>query len=358
MGMKKVLVGLSGGVDSSISLYLLKEEGFEVFGVTMKIWRGESLKGKKRKSACFGPNEEECIKDAERVCEILKVPFYILDLSNYFEEEILEYVRNEYDKGRTPNPCVLCNRKIKFEKIPEIAKKEGVVFDYFATGHYARIEKIDGNYILKKALDFKKDQSYFLWRLTKEQISKTIFPLGNWKKVDVKNLAKKLKLPVYDKPESQDFFEGDLDFFLKKVKGGFIKNLKGEVLGKHKGIQYYTIGQRRGLGISYKEPLYVVKIESKTNTIYVGTKVELLRRKFLGKDANWLSLDENIKELTCNTKIRYKHEGAKAKVLKLENNKVLVEFEEPQLSITPGQSAVFYEGDILIGGAIIDEVLE
>ncbi len=357
--MKKVLVGLSGGVDSSISLYLLKEEGFEVLGITMKIWKGEGFKNKKKKSACFGPNEEECVKDAEKVCKILKVPFYILDLSNYFEEEILEYVRNEYDKGRTPNPCVLCNRKIKFEKIPEIAKKEGIEFDFFATGHYARIEMVDGNYILKKAIDLKKDQSYFLWRLTKEQISKTIFPLGNWKKVDVKNLAKKLKLPIYDKPESQDFFEGDLDFFLlKSSKRGFIKNLKGDILGEHKGIQYYTIGQRRGLGISYKKPLYVVRIESKTNTIYVGEKCELLKRKFLGKDANWVSLDKNIKELTCNTKIRYKHEGAEAKVLKLEENKVLVEFEEPQLSITPGQSAVFYDGDILLGGAIIDEVLE
>lgn len=355
--MKKVIVGISGGVDSSVALALLKEEGFEVTGVSMKIWRGENLNFEKRRGGCFGPSEEEDIKDAERVCKILKVPFFLFDLSKEYDEEILNYVKKEYTKGRTPNPCVFCNWKIKFDLLPLMAKRAGINFDFFATGHYARIEKSGERCILKKGIDEKKDQSYFLWKLTEEQISGTLFPLGNLKKEEVKRIARDLKLPVLEKPESQDFFEGDLNFLIPETKRGLIKDLKGNVLGEHRGISFYTIGQRRGMGLSNKEPLYVIKIDSKENVIYVGTKKDLYKKNFSLKDLNWVSIDKPERDFECFVKIRYKHIPSKAKIL-IDENKVIVEFFEPQLSITPGQSAVFYDGDVLLGGGIIDKVYD
>ncbi len=354
--MKRVLVGLSGGIDSSFALYLLKEQGYEVIGVSMKIWDGSELLTSKKRSGCFGPNEEKEIRDAEKVCKILKVPFYVFDLSKEYKKEVLDYVKKEYKTGRTPNPCVLCNRKIKFGLLLKFAKESGINFDFFATGHYARIEKNGESYFLKKGIDEKKDQSYFLWKIKKEQIKNILFPLGNWKKEEVKKEVKKLKFPVLNKPESQDFFEGDLGFLIPETKKGFIKDLKGNILGEHKGISHYTIGQRRGLGISYKEPLYVVKIDQRENTIFVGTKKDCYQKKFSVKDLNWVSV-ENSKEFDCFAKIRYKHIPEKAKV-KAKVKEAIVEFEEPQLSITPGQSAVFYDGDILLGGGIIDFVYE
>jgi tRNA-specific 2-thiouridylase len=355
--MEKVVVGLSGGIDSSFALYLLKEIGFKVIGVSMKIWDGSDVSSSKKKGGCFGPKEEEEIKDAEKVCRILDVPFYVFDLSKEYKRDVLDYVKKEYTAGRTPNPCVLCNRKIKFGLLLKFVAKSGISFDFFATGHYARIEKIKESYFLKKGIDEKKDQSYFLWKLQKEQIKNILFPLGNWKKEDVKKEAKKLKFPALDKPESQDFFEGDLEFLIPKTKKGPIKDLKGNILGEHKGISHYTIGQRRGLGISFSEPLYVVKIDPKENTIFVGTKKDCFQKKFSVFDLNWVSIDEPKEEIECFVKVRYKHNPAKAKV-NVENGKAIVEFEEPQLSITPGQSTVFYDGDVLLGGGIIDFVYE
>lgn len=355
--MKRVIVGLSGGIDSSFALVLLKEKGYEVIGVSMKIWKGDKIEVRKKKGGCFGPNEEEDLKDAEKVCKFLGVPYFVFDLSKEYKEEVLDYVKNEYLSGKTPNPCVFCNSKIKFELIPYFAKKNGIDFDFFATGHYARVEKEGKRYLLKKAIDDKKDQSYFLWKLKKEQISKVLFPLGDWRKVDVKNQVKKMKLPIIEKKESQDFFEGDLNFLLPNSKKGYIKDLEGKIIGEHKGIAFYTIGQRRGLGVSHTSPLYVTRIAPKENTIYVGEKTSLFRKKFLIKDINWVSIERPSEPIDCYVKIRYKHKPAKAKISLNGKNTGLVEFEEEQISITPGQSAVFYEKDILLGGAIIDEVL-
>lgn len=356
--MEKAIVGLSGGVDSSVALALLKEEGLEVLGVSMKIWKGGNLNFEKKKGGCYGPQEEEEIKDAEKVCKILKVPFFVFDLSKEYDEEILNYVKKEYGLGRTPNPCVFCNWKIKFDLLPLMALKNGIEFDYFGTGHYARIENDGSKFILKKGVDEKKDQSYFLWKLTKEQISKTLFPLGNFKKEEVKKIAKNLKLPVLDKPESQDFFEGDLNYLIPETKKGFIKDLKGNILGEHKGISFYTIGQRRGMGLSHSEPLYVVKIDAKENVIYVGTKKDLVKKRFSAVNLNWVSIEEPEEKLKCFVKIRYKHLPAEGIVFLKDKSTAIVEFKEPQLSITPGQSAVFYDGDVLLGGGIIEEVYD
>lgn len=356
--MKKVIVGLSGGVDSSFALALLKENGYEVIGVSMKIWSGEKILDIKKKGGCYGPSEVEEIKDAENVCKLLNVPFFVFDLSKEYKDEILNYVKEEYKIGRTPNPCVLCNKKIKFDLLLKMAEREGIEFDYFATGHYSRIEKENKRFILKKGVDEKKDQSYFLWKLTKEQISKVLFPLGNFKKEDVRKEAKKMNLPVVEKLESQDFFEGDLGFLIPETEVGYIKNLKGNIIGKHKGISKYTIGQRRGLGISSNEPLYVVKIDPKENTIYVGEKKDLFFKKFLVKNLNWVSIEKPPKNMECDVKIRYKHIPAKAKISIKDLNFAIVEFKVPQLSITPGQSAVFYDREVLLGGAIIDEIYE
>lgn len=355
--MRKVIVGLSGGIDSSFALALLKEKGYEVIGVSMKIWGGDKIEVKKKKGGCFGPNEEEDLKDAEKVCKILGVPYFVFDLSKEYREEVLDYVKDEYKSGKTPNPCVFCNSKIKFELIPYFAKKNGIDFDFFATGHYARVEKEGERFVLKKGIDNKKDQSYFLWKLKKEQISKVWFPLGDWKKEDVKIQIKKMKLPIIEKEESQDFFEGDLNFLLPDFKKGYIKDLKGKIIGEHKGIAFYTIGQRKGLGISHKKPLYVVRIAPEENTIYVGEKKDLFSKKFSVNNLNWVSIEKPKRNLECYVKIRYKHTPAKAKISVKDLNYAIVEFDEPQLSITPGQSAVFYEEDILLGGAIIDEVL-
>lgn len=356
--MEKVIVGLSGGVDSSVALALLKEKGFEVIGVSMKIWKGESLPSVKKKGGCYGPQEEEELKDAERVCKILKVPFFVFDLSREYDEEVLNYVRKEYAEGRTPNPCVFCNWKIKFDLLPLLAKKNGLEFDYFGTGHYARIEKEGERFLLKKGVDERKEQSYFLWKLTKEQISRTIFPLGNLKKEEVKKIAKSLKLTVVEKPESQDFFEGDLNFLVPKTKKGLIRDLKGNVLGEHKGISFYTIGQRRGMGLSHTEPLYVVKIDPKENTIYAGTKNDLYKKKFSVRDINWVSIEKPQDKFECSIKIRYKHIPSRAKILLKNQKEAEIEFFEAQMSITPGQSAVFYDEDLLLGGGIIDMVYD
>lgn len=355
--MEKVIVGLSGGVDSSVALALLLEKGYEVIGVSMKIWAGGKI-SQKKKGGCYGPQEEEELKDAEKVCRNFNVPFFVFDLSKEYNEEILNYVKKEYRQGRTPNPCVFCNWKIKFDLLPLMAERAGIKFDYFATGHYARIEKAGERYVLKKGVDEKKDQSYFLWKLTKKQISRTLFPLGEFRKEEVKKIAKKLKLPLLEKPESQDFFEGDLSYLIPEKEKGIIKDLSGKVLGEHKGISFYTIGQRRGMGLSHSEPLYVVKIDAKENVIYVGTKRDLFKKKFSAADINWVSIEEPEENFECFVKIRYKHNPARAKILIKNIKNAEIEFFEPQMSITPGQSAVFYDGDILLGGGIIEDVYE
>lgn len=355
----RVAVGLSGGVDSTIAAYLLKKEGHDVIGITMKIW-DDSFKSSNKKSACFGPDEIIGIEETKIITEFLGIPFHIIDLSKEYINNIIGYFKDEYISGKTPNPCIKCNQMIKFYYLLEKAKEAGIKFDYFATGHYANVEfnDIKNRYILKKGIDETKDQSYFLALLKQDQLSKIRFPLGTYKKKEIKKISKKIGLKLHEKKESQDFYSGDYTELLDNIPDiGDIINKDGEILGKHKGICFYTIGQRKGLGISYKEPLYVIKIDSKNNKIIVGTEKELYKNELIVKNLNWISINKLDRELKVKARIRYMHKEDDAVLTPCEENKIKVKFEKPQRAIAPGQFAVFYEKDIVIGGGFIDEVI-
>jgi len=342
---KKIVVAMSGGVDSSVAAALLKEEGHDVIGVTMQIWPG-----KKEDSCC----SLSAVEDARRVANKLGIPYYVLNFKQIFKKTVIDDFISEYDRGRTPNPCVRCNQHVKFDAL--LNKMKALGADYIATGHYARIEKADGRYILKKGVDPKKDQSYFLYALSQKALSKTIFPLGGLTKQEVRKIAKKFKLKVADKKESQEicFVEGSIgDLF--KLKKGDIADLSGRVLGAHKGYQLYTIGQRKGLGLSRKNPAYVLKIDPKTNTITVGDRGDVYGDDLIAGDLNWVSADKIDKPANVMAKIRYNSTESEAEISLLSKEKVKVTFSKPQFAITPGQSIVFYDGDAVVGGGIIEQ---
>jgi tRNA-specific 2-thiouridylase len=357
MSKDKVIVGMSGGVDSSVAAALLKEEGYEVIGVTMKIWDGGTISKESAHHACYGPGEEEDIKDAQKVAEILGIPFHIVDLKQEYKTDVLDYFFNEYLSGRTPNPCVVCNRKVKFNALVERARANGIKFDYFATGHYAQLgySKKWNRYLLKKAKDLNKDQSYFLYSLSQGQLGHTLFPLGDYTKEEVRKIARDSGLGINNKPESQDFITGDYSFLFNKVtRSGPILNKQGKVLGRHKGIPFYTIGQRKGLGISNGERLYVTAIDPERNAIVVGTKEDLLGDKLIASNLNWIDIKKFEKSIKVKAKIRYRHKEAEVEVIPLDKEKIYVKFREPQMAITPGQAIVFYDGDIVVGGGVIE----
>ena len=355
--MVKVAVAMSGGVDSSVAAALLKEKGYEVIGVTMKVWDGETLPANGTRHACYGPGEEEDLEDARKVAQVLGIPLNIFDLRQEYKIEVLDYFCHEYLSGRTPNPCIRCNRRVKFDALLEKARDTGIEFDYFATGHYARVEHDEGRsrYLLKKAKDMAKDQSYFLFALSQEQLSNSLFPLGNHTKEEVRKMARDLELGIDDKSESQDFFAGDYSSLLGKVaRPGPILNKEGEILGEHRGIPFYTIGQRKGLGISSKEPLYVTAIDQEKNVIVVGPKEEVYGDELVAMELNWIAIQELSRPVDVKAKIRYLHKEAEAMVIPLDEDKVHVKFKEPQMAITPGQAVVFYDDDIVIGGGAIE----
>ena len=342
--MEKVLLGMSGGVDSTVSAILLKEKGYEVIGCTM------ILHGK----------EEKTIKDVKKICDMLKIPHYTFDFREEFKCYIINKFIEEYKKARTPNPCVECNKKMKFGLFYEKAKELGC--KYIATGHYAKIEFSDkyNEYVLRKSEEEKKDQTYFLYGIPKQELEHIIFPLENYKnKEEIRKIAKENKLEVSEKKDSQEicFIENDdykkflTENMKEKPKEGNIRLKTGEILGKHNGLINYTIGQRKGIGISYKYPLYVIDLDYINNEVIVGCEEELYSKKLIAKDLNFqVELEE---EFTCFAKIRYRAKEAKA-VVKLKNEEAEVEFLEPQRAITKGQSVVFYDEEgIVLGGGII-----
>lgn len=350
----KIAVGMSGGIDSTITAYLLRKEGHEVFGVTMAVWDGAA--GESGKHACFGPDEKAEIEEARQLAQLLNIPYHVFDCAKSYKEIVLKYFRNEYLTGKTPNPCVICNQKVKLSLLPELVQKSGIEFDKFATGHYARIDfdQVSKRYLLKKGIDSRKDQSYFLYRLSQNQLATTIFPLGNMKKEEVRQIAASLNLPVTEKKESQDFYAGDYAELLGvKQKEGHIMNRKGDILGVHQGFWNFTFGQRKGLGIAYKEPLYVIDIDSRNNRIIVGTADELHQDSFFIDNTNWIAFAEAPAVFEAAVKIRYTQKELNALVKKISHDRYQITLHHTTEAITPGQSAVFYDGDTVLGGGII-----
>lgn len=352
----KVAVGLSGGVDSSVAAAILKEKGYEVIGISMKLWDGAPSAADGR-HACYGPDEIMDIEDARKVAETLDMPFHLFDLSREYRSIVLEYFKKEYLSGRTPNPCIRCNQRIKFEELLEKAKRCGIGYDYFATGHYVKVEysKAKKRYRLRKAKDLRKDQSYWLAFLSQEQLSKAIFPLGDYTKREVRKIAEDYGLETYDKRDSQDFFSGDHKRLIGvPPKPGPIVDREGNVLGTHKGIWCYTIGQRKGLRISAGKPLYVTAIDEKRNAVVVGSKNELAQESLIATDFNCIAMDKLVRPMKVKLKVRYSQKEFEGVLFPIGNGKVCVKFKEPQLAVTPGQAVVFYDQDVVVGGGIIE----
>lgn len=356
----KVAVGLSGGVDSSVAAALLKEKGYDVTGIIMEIFDGSVVVKESNKHACYGPGEKEDVEKAASVCQKIGIPFHVIDLKKEYRHHVLDYFRDEYLEGRTPNPCVVCNKKLKFGFLLEKAKEAGITFEAFATGHYAEIAKSGGRHLLKRATDLSKDQTYFLYTLTPEDLSRTLFPLGTFTKQQVRETARSLGLETADDPESQDFIAGGHYASLfreEEVKEGDILDEKGNILGKHRGIIHYTIGQRKGLGIAAPQRLYVVKIDAEYNRIVVSDRGTAFSEGLIATDLNLIAVERLEKPYKVKAKIRQKQRETDATVFPHEENKAKILFDEPQMSVTPGQSVVLYSGDIVFGGGIIEQAL-
>lgn len=352
----KILVGLSGGVDSAVAAALLKKQGYDVIGATMSIWgKDEYHDFKGHNNACFGPDEIKNIKEAAKIAKLLDIPYFTVDCRNNYEKTVVENFRTEYLSGRTPNPCVWCNQHIKFRIFPLSAKKQGIDFDKFATGHYARIGEFDGETCLKRGIDPKKDQTYFLYRLSKEQISNLILPLGGYKKEEIRKIAQELNLEVANKPDSQDFYGGDYSELLKAgKKEGNIVDTEGKILGTHEGIWNFTVGQRRGIKISSTEPLYVISLNEKTNEVVVGHRDKTFNKSLIAKNLNFQINPEKFEGKILSAKIRSAQAPTSAKFRFLDRETIEIIFEDYQKSIAIGQSAVLYDNDVLIGGGIIE----
>ena len=352
----KVAVAMSGGVDSSVAAALLKDRGHEVSGVTMRICNKADFAEKSSQHGCYGPGEKESIEDARRVAEDLGIPSRTFDLVDVYRTEVLDYFEREYRAGKTPNPCLICNCKVKFGALLRQAEESGIEFDYFATGHYARTGYDANNrrYLLKQAKDSAKDQSYFISMLSQQQLSRLILPIGDYTKAEVREIAADFNLVTRDKPESQDFVAGGYSSLIEPMPPGPIMDRQKNILGEHRGITRYTVGQRKGLGIQTKKPLYVTEIDAENNAIIVGTIEEAYSDEFTVSGLNWIAIEKLEQPVQAKVKIRNAHQAAAATLTPVEDDSVLVKFEKPQRAITPGQAAVFYSKDIVLGSGVIE----
>jgi tRNA-specific 2-thiouridylase len=361
MGLR-VAVGMSGGVDSSVAALLLKEAGHEVVGVTMSTWPGDVEAGsaapaRPARDSCYGPGEAADIEDAARVCARLGIPHHVVDLKDAYRELVLGYTRSEYLAGRTPNPCVRCNRLVKFGLLVEkLAETAGGV-DAFATGHYVRLGRDPGSgrWAVRKAADTAKDQSYFLCLLGQDQLSRVMFPIGELSKPEVRARAREAGLEIHDRAESQDFAAGGYRGVVELPdREGPVTDADGAVIGSHRGHWGYTVGQRRGLGVGGGQPLYVTRIDAARNVVVAGPDAALWRRDLVAREVNWMGMADLPAPRRLAVKIRYRNAEAPAMVEPLDDGRVRVTFDEPQRAITPGQMAVAYDGDLIALAGVIE----
>lgn len=353
----KVVVGMSGGVDSSVAAYLLKEQGFDVIGVTMQIWQDETRDDVESKGGCCGLS---AVDDARRIANKIGIPYYVMNFKNDFKKFVIDDFIDEYKKGRTPNPCIACNKYVKWESLLRRSKEIGA--DFIATGHYARvvIHPETKRYCLRLSATAQKDQTYALYNLTQDQLKSTLMPVGEYKKEDIRKIAEKIDYFVANKPDSQEIcFIPDNDYasFIeenvgKSNEGNFV-DLDGKVLGRHKGIIHYTVGQRKGLGISFGKPVYVHSINVKKNEVVLCSNEDLFHKVLYAGNLNFMSVSEFSDGKRLKAKIRYNHKSAYCTVTMKDKETVKVVFDEPQRAITPGQAVVFYDGEYVAGGGTI-----
>lgn len=358
MYKKKVVVGMSGGVDSSVAAWLLKEQGYEVIGVTMQVWQDEEELVLEENGGCCGLS---AVEDARRVAQMLDIPYYVMNFKSEFKKNVMDYFVDEYLHGRTPNPCIACNRYVKWESLLRRSLEIGA--DYIATGHYARITQLEnGRYALQKSATSAKDQTYALYNLTQEQLAHTLMPVGDYTKEEIRAMAQQIGLRTANKPDSQEIcFIPDHDyagFIEREAKGkvppaGNFVTKDGTVLGRHKGITHYTIGQRKGLGIALGFPAFVTEIRPETNEVVLGRNEEVFGDTVYADRLNFMSIPDLQEEMDVVAKIRYNDKGTPCKICRMDEQRVVCHFHTPVRAVTPGQAVVFYDGDTVVGGGTI-----
>lgn len=355
--MSKVVVGMSGGVDSSVAAYLLKERGYDVIGVTMQIWQDEEQAAQEENGGCCGLS---AVDDARRVAAALEIPYYVMNFKKEFKENVIDYFVEEYQNGRTPNPCIACNRYVKWESLLQRSLSIGA--EYIATGHYARVVQLEnGRYTLRRSATLAKDQTYALYNLTQEQLKRTLMPVGKYTKDEVRAIAEKINLRIANKPDSQDICfvpDGDYASFIRSFTGrdyprGEFVDKSGNVLGEHRGLICYTVGQRKGLGIALGEPRYVTALMPKENRVVLGSNEDLMSRELDAKNFNFIAFDTPPAEFRASARVRYRQAEQPATVRVTGEDTVHITFDEPQRAITKGQAVVVYDGDVVIGGGEI-----